>query len=323
MDFSVVIPTRNRPDMLAAAVDSVLAQSHASAEIIVVDDGSEEAHRRQVRALCARHSAGCALIELPRRERGHGPSFARNTGIGRARGHYLCFLDDDDWWTDPEHLARALRCARGDGTGFDLYLANQAAYRDGHKVQGAIWLESLASDLKTRAVPDANGCYPVSVAELLAQGGFCHLNTTIISRSLCERIGGFDESLRYEEDRDFYLRSIQGATSIRYAPSFVSRHNIPNPKQQDSASTAISDLEKHLMQLRVLDKAIMLSDDEGIRAYAMRHKRWVLLKVSDACRALGRSGAARYYRWEAIGAGLGGRGRLAEVWAMLRRAARR
>jgi glycosyltransferase involved in cell wall biosynthesis len=91
-DVSVVIPTLNRPDLVRRAVDSVLTQTNASLEVIVVIDGPDADTR-----------AALALVDDPRlrvvglTERGGAPN-ARNVGISHARAPWTAMLDDDDEW---------------------------------------------------------------------------------------------------------------------------------------------------------------------------------------------------------------------------------
>lgn len=95
--FSVIIPTYDRPVMLTEAVASVLSQTLADWELIVVDDGSptrpELPEDPRIRMLSNAESLG--------------PAASRNRGIEAATGQYLAFLDDDDVWV-PQRLARAL-----------------------------------------------------------------------------------------------------------------------------------------------------------------------------------------------------------------------
>jgi len=98
---TVVIPTRNRPDMVTRAVRSALAQTHAALEVIVVIDGPDPA--------TAGHLAGIedprlTVIEL---ERNRGAADARNLGVERGRGDWIAFLDDDDEWM-PEKIAQQM-----------------------------------------------------------------------------------------------------------------------------------------------------------------------------------------------------------------------
>ena len=87
--FSVIIPTHDRPEYLWEAIDSVLAQTVQDFEVIVVDDGSQPAV----------HEHDDPRVRLFRRERAAGPAQARNDGVSAATGEYLAFLDDDDWFT--------------------------------------------------------------------------------------------------------------------------------------------------------------------------------------------------------------------------------
>jgi glycosyltransferase involved in cell wall biosynthesis len=90
--ISVVIPTRNRPELLLRAVKSALAQSHRDLEVLVVIDGP-----------CARSSEALARLTDPRLRpivlpASVGGSDARNAGVRHAAGEWIAFLDDDDEW---------------------------------------------------------------------------------------------------------------------------------------------------------------------------------------------------------------------------------
>ena len=91
--ISVVIPAYNYAATLRRAVDSVLVQlDEASAELIVIDDGSNDGTPRVIEALLAAHPASFRAL---RKENG-GLASVRNRGIREARGSYLIFLDADD-----------------------------------------------------------------------------------------------------------------------------------------------------------------------------------------------------------------------------------
>src|SRR5690242_4111337 len=130
--FSVVIATRNRPTLFENALASVLAQSCSDVEVIVVNDGSDTEHQSLYDAVLGKvdpnRLRSFALAALPQ---GHGQSFVLNYGAAQATGAYLCFLDDDDSWTDADHLRRARAAITGSDTVVDLYMTNQAAFRDG------------------------------------------------------------------------------------------------------------------------------------------------------------------------------------------------
>lgn len=302
--FSVILATRDRPGPFAEALDSVLAQDFRDVEVIVVDDGSAEAHRAGYEAALARAEATLGerfrLCRLPRRPRGHGPAFGRNRGAACATGRYLCFLDDDDLWTDPGHLGRA---AAALAAGADLYLGNQRAWRGGAPDGAAHWLEGLAASLSARGLaPGEGGAFAVPVEALMALETFAHLNILIVRRALFEAAGGLDEALRWEEDRDLFLRLIDRAQGILHHPAEVARHNVPDPAQGASMTTSLAMLDRWLYQLRVLDKAALFARHPAIRAHGRAHKGHALKRIAEERHAAGDRLAAAFYAREALGA---------------------
>src|SRR5271168_3299780 len=95
-DISVVVPTYNRADLLARAVESALAQTIPVREILIVDDGSTDDTERV--------AAGFAAPVRYIRQANGGVASARNTGIAAAAGEWVAFLDSDDEWV-PTKLA--------------------------------------------------------------------------------------------------------------------------------------------------------------------------------------------------------------------------
>lgn len=316
--FSVVIATRNRPVLVQRAVESVMRQDCPHWEIVLVNDGSDEVHLPALAELLRSIGPRGRRYDLPRRGRGHGPSFAQNEGAARARGDYICFLDDDDEWIDDGHLSRLARMIDGQSVPPDLLLANQQACRDGVPVQRTVWIE----DLPARAVPplraDATGAFPVTPDQLLCATGFAHLNTTTIRRAHFERIGGFDEGLRYENDRDFYLRAIDQADAILYVAEVIARHHIPDPGARANTSTVVSDLEKRILQLRLLDKASLFARQPAVRAYARQHKAYTLKRIATAAAEMGAHRTAAHYALQACGAGFTVRWAGYTLWLVLR-----
>ena len=283
--FSVIIATRNRPALFRQALESVLAQSWSDIEIIVVNDGSTAEHQSEyssiLGAVDSSRVRSIALIPWPK---GHGGSYARNLGAAEAKAPYLCFLDDDDCWTDPNHLGRAQAVIADTAAPVDLYMTNQAAFLHDAQQPGPIWIEDLPAILaKLDNRPDRHGAHTVTVDELLQSRGFCHLNTLIVRRALYEEIGGMEETIRWEEDRDVYLRLIDRAAAMKYVPVTVARHNIPDPVKAASMTTALSELERRLSQLTVFDRALSFARHPAIRAHARRAKGYTLNRSTHCC----------------------------------------
>ena len=95
--ISVVIAVNNGAKFLAAALNSVLRQTRAPGEIIVVDDGSTDASPD----IAAGFGPPIRVLRYPHR----GGASALNAGIAEARGELLAFIDADDLWSD-EKLAQ-------------------------------------------------------------------------------------------------------------------------------------------------------------------------------------------------------------------------
>lgn len=109
---SVIIPHFEASETLGRAVSSVLAQSYAPLEIIIVDDASNRDTRIWLRQYVSNLSASIPIILL-QLEGNSGPGFARNVGWERARGKWLAFLDADDTWS-PQKLERQIECLMRD-----------------------------------------------------------------------------------------------------------------------------------------------------------------------------------------------------------------
>ena len=98
MFFSVVIPLYNKERFIDCTIKSILAQTFADFEIIVVNDGSTDAGAEIVAAIAD------SRIRLFNKENS-GVSNARNYGIANASGRYIALMDADDRW-DVKYLER-------------------------------------------------------------------------------------------------------------------------------------------------------------------------------------------------------------------------
>lgn len=300
--FSVIIATRNRPTVFRQALNSALGQSCESVEFIVVNDGSEQEHIQEYQSIISSSRRPVQFHSLVLRPKGHGQSYALNFGVSLARGEYVCFLDDDDYWTDPEYLERAKRTISAFPSA-DLHMSNQAAFVNDVRQPGPIWIEGLTDHLsRLGREPNGEGVFAVTVQDLLGIDGFCHLNTLIVRRSLYTAIGGMDEGIRWECDHDVYLRLIDLATRILYSPSVVSRHNVPDRAAKQSMTTSLSELDRRLFQLRVFDKAALFAVHEEIRSLGKAYKGYTLKRIAELLAQAKDYESARFYARTALGA---------------------
>src|SRR5512147_1824882 len=100
---SGVIIFWNAERFLQEAIESVLAQTYPSWELLLVDDGSTDGASEIARSYAARHPERIRYLEHPG-HRNRGMSASRNLGLQQSRGALVAFLDSDDVWL-PEKLA--------------------------------------------------------------------------------------------------------------------------------------------------------------------------------------------------------------------------
>lgn len=182
---SVIMPTFDRPQWLTRAVASVLAQTHANLELIVVNDGGTPVES----LLAALDRDG--RITYVRLGRNENRSAARNAGLKLARGKYVAYLDDDDWFL-PEHLERLVGLLEREG--------GAVAYSFADRVTE----ERRGDDLVQTAV-DAVYRFDYQPGALLV-GNFIPLPCLVHRRDCLDATGLFDEQLITHEDWDLLIR---------------------------------------------------------------------------------------------------------------------
>ncbi|MBM4073101.1 MAG: glycosyltransferase family 2 protein [Planctomycetes bacterium] len=177
---SVIIPCYRQAQFMATAVDSTLAQTYPAVEVLVVNDGSDD----DTEAVARRYGERVRYIY---RDNGGLPA-ARNTGIAQARGAYLKFLDADDH-LHPEQIAWQMAALGGRDdclslTGVRLYREDNPGQHEDHV--------PLASDLMRFMLSLDDTWLPP--------------NAYLVPIGMVRAVNGFDESLRYFEDWEFFSR---------------------------------------------------------------------------------------------------------------------
>ncbi|MGJ4804120.1 glycosyltransferase [Luteimonas sp. SDU82] len=183
-ETSVIIPTWNRRDMVARAIDSVLAQTRPVEEIIVVDDGSTDGTGE---FLAQRYAERITLLA----QANAGVSAARNMGLAAARGRYLALLDSDDVWL-PEKTERQVAFLEAN-PGIGMVLCD--VYRVG--ADGGL----IDVFERRRQIPEDGP----ALQWVLRDPALAPLSA-LMRREVYEDVGGFDTALRTAEDLDFHLR---------------------------------------------------------------------------------------------------------------------
>src|SRR5919205_1811549 len=183
---SVIIPTFNRAAYLQEAVRSVFAQTYSTWELIVVDDGSSDDTLAMLSALAA------PRLRVIAHARCHNPARLRNAGLRAAQGTYVAFLDSDDLWS-PEKLSVQMA---------DL-LAHPPARWSYTKVRiiDAHGTE-LPAEMFERWEPRGGSIFEA----LLLHEAKIACPSVLAERRLLAEVNGFDESMRFCEDYELWLR---------------------------------------------------------------------------------------------------------------------
>lgn len=199
---SVVVPLYQTERYIAEALASVLAQTFADFECIVVDDGSRDRGPEIARA------TGDARVRVVSQQN-RGLAGARNTGIREARGEYVAFLDADDRWA-PEKLARHVAVLDGDPSIGVTCSASRLIDDDGNPLgltQSPARQDFSASYIFCRN-PVGNGSSPVIRKAVFDDIAF--------EDAALGRTCWFDESFRQSEDIECWTR-IAVTTAWKFA----------------------------------------------------------------------------------------------------------
>ena len=185
---SVIIPTHNRARVVGEAIESVLAQTYADLEIIVVDDGSTDDTSAVVESYVARHPTHVTYLW----QENAGAPAARNTGIGAATGEYVAFLDSDDLYL-PRRLEVGIDVLEGNPPAGASYVDAQTVDAEGHVL--------IASRIAKFGGPASGWILPA-----LLRGDLIQTNTITIRRDVLLEVGGFDNTLWSGQDTDLWWR---------------------------------------------------------------------------------------------------------------------
>ncbi len=190
MKYSVIIPLYNKEMHIARSIQSVLGQNYNDFEIIVVDDGSDDAGLSVVRQFKDDR------IQVYQ-QKNSGVSSARNMGIQKARGEYLAFLDADDEWLE-NHL-ESFEEMLVEFPNAGLYATAYEVHKSAENVQN-LWEE--ASFCKTECIVDID-----FFKESYIEGRLpIHTSSVCIPMRVINERGVFKVGCHHGEDLDMWGR---------------------------------------------------------------------------------------------------------------------
>ncbi|MFO1128784.1 MAG: glycosyltransferase family 2 protein [Rhodospirillales bacterium] len=197
--ISIIIPAYNAATWIGSTIDSAVMQDWQRKEIIIVDDGSTDETLKVARA------KECKFIKVITQEN-RGAAVARNSGLAVAQGDYIQWLDADDVLAPDKLSTQLRRVEAGDG-------AN-------------VLLSSAFGTFISR--PQRSKFSPHALWQDLAPIDFLLMKFTnnlwmspgvwLVSRSLTERAGPWDERLSLDDDGEYFARVVSKSEGIRFVP---------------------------------------------------------------------------------------------------------
>lgn len=191
-EISVIIPSYNSEKHIAETIASILGQTFKDIELIVVDDGSTD----RTPSIVSSFGAPVRLIE----QANAGVCAARNRGLSEAQGHFICFMDHDDYWF-PDKLARQIEAFKTRPEAGVVYSSfiNWHAEEDGRfPPPDSFELMETADEID----PEFSGW----IYHLLLLDCWMLTSTAMFRTEALEKCGSFDEDLPFSEDWDLWLR---------------------------------------------------------------------------------------------------------------------
>ncbi len=184
---TTVITTHNRSQLLRRAIESVLSQTYSPIECIVVDDKSTD----NTKEVCDEFPTVHYIYIPP--EESKGGNYARNKGIKAAKGEYVAFLDDDDYWL-PEKIEKQVKLIERHecdlvycGRTYEIITSEGIQYRN--QIPGQECTGNISSKI---------------LEEI-----FTTTSCTMAKRQKLIDIGMFDESLKFWQEYELQIRLAQ------------------------------------------------------------------------------------------------------------------
>lgn len=189
---SVIAPSFNKSAFIGDMLATVVAQSEARWELIVVDDGSTDDSPQ----LLAKAAAADPRIRLIALEKNRGANHCRNLGIAEARGRYIVFLDADDLFA-PHCLAERLAVMQGSDLDLAVFTMEVFSSRPGDNTQ--------------RWLPDS----PYPLQDFFRHKLPWQTMQPIWDRVFLQELKGFDESFSRHQDVELHTRALL-VPGVRY-----------------------------------------------------------------------------------------------------------
>lgn len=186
---SIILSTYNRAGFISNAIVSVLEQTFFDWELIVVDDGSTDNTEEIVNQWKYRSPTSINKIIYSKSSENIGIARNSNRGLRMVKGEYIAIIDDDDRWIDKNKLAKQVEFLDKNPD----YVAVGG---------GIIVIDKEGKEMFRYLKPETDE----KIRNKMLFDNTMANSTTVFRRSTTEKVGLYDETLRYSADRDFFLK---------------------------------------------------------------------------------------------------------------------
>lgn len=222
---SVVIPTYKRSDMLRRAIDSVLGQTYHNVECIVVNDNTPGDEFSLILYNLTEEYKNDRRFHFLEQEAHKNGAAARNVGIRAAKGEYIAFLDDDDFW-DERKVEVQISVLEKLSDDFGAVSCLMRFFRNG-KVFSATW-----------PYKDGNIHYKV-LTRCISMG----TGSLIIRRCALDETGYFDENLRRYQDPQIFS-FLTEKYKVKLIPKYLHNRDVDDAQNRNPSIENINSLHE-------------------------------------------------------------------------------
>ena len=273
VQVSVVIPLYQTEAYIGAALASVLAQTFADFEVIVIDDGSRDRGPEIARA------TGDARVRVVTQDN-RGLAGARNSGIRHATADLIALLDADDLWA-PDKLARHVAHFAADPALDVSFSASRLIDGDGHDL--GLVQSPLSPGLETVDFfcrnPVGNGSAPVLRRRALDR--IATYDATL------DRICWFDESFRQSEDIECWMRLKAGAgCRFGYIAEPLTRYRVNSGGLSANVSAQLATWQRFRDKVATYAPELVTRHGARAEAYQLRYLARRAVRSADRAQAL-------------------------------------
>ncbi len=205
---TLIVITFNQARYVDDALASVVAQTSDDFEVILVDNASTDGTAERLRHWLPKLTVPAQLIVNPRN---YGVSGAKNVGLERARGEFICGLAGDDMY-EPTKIERGLETFRTLGPEVGVVFSDNTIVTDAGEPCG-------------RCFASPSDVVQGEIFAELCEGNFIPAPTTMIRRAALDAVGGYDEQ-RFVEDYDMWLRLAAHHYEFRYIDEALVRYRL-------------------------------------------------------------------------------------------------